>query len=148
MSLEVDKEGRPEPGSPTRTRGGIRGRATRAVRSLRRSLGRLSPTRAPSTPGDSAEVIRLEDEVRELAGQVAYLAAFGVGFGVALPAAALGRASTRLPDPARRGLRAGARDARRDAEEFLAGWSEAVGRAGGGSGAGGRDGSPVPGAVG
>lgn len=82
-----------------------------------RDTGRIDAEIAPAPAHPRDEALR---NLRDLAGQAAYLTGFGVGFGVVLPVAALGRAARLLPAPAVRGARDGARDAVRSADEFQA----------------------------
>jgi hypothetical protein len=84
-----------------------------------RDSGRVTGEIPPAAAHRRADALR---DVRDLAAQTAYLAGYGVGFAVTLPAAALGRVAGRLPGPVTRGVRDGARDASRSVDEFCAGW--------------------------
>ena len=84
-----------------------------------RDAGRIEGEIVPAPPHPRDDALR---NLHDLAGQAVYLAGYGVGFGVTLPAAAVGRASRWLPGTMTRGVRDGARDAAHSADELRAGW--------------------------
>jgi hypothetical protein len=90
-----------------------------------RDAGRIEDAIAPAPVHPRDEALR---DLRDLTQQVVYLAGYGLGFGVTLPVAALGRAARWLPQPAVRGAEDGARDAVRSVDEFRAGLRETAGR--------------------